>query len=132
MKLDRAIRLEREGVARMRSIYSMAKMFGYPSRIMEENRIVSLRDLCGKTKPPHWLKEYWNGYWRAIIDRAYETDLVYGGYVNGVFMSTHSNRPDYYGKNDRMSAKEWHDRSHNRGHYWATCINKPFFCGIGD
>lgn len=102
-------------------LYSHSAAFGATREAMETRK----REILARHPLTRWASGYLEGYWAHIIDQAYRHDLVYGGWVEGRFLSTHSNRNDYYGKCG-ISARDWHDLSIGRGHYWANTL-KPFY-----
>lgn len=125
MKLDTAISRLNDARLRLREVYSRARHFGFTQdELLKE--IVKIREnLKGA---PRWALSEFTGYDRALHDGLYE-HLIYGGYVDGVFYSTHQDRPDYYQKHG-IQPSEYADegRVTNRGHYWSTTKTiKPFF-----
>jgi hypothetical protein len=80
---------------------------------------------------------YAAGYEQALRDFAYRHALIYGGFLNGQFLSTHSHRPDYYQKHG-VEPSAWAEAANGGrveaiGHYWETNsekkVFKPFFTG---
>ena len=109
------------------SLFTCAELMGMPgweisgafSKIMHENA-----DL------PRWAKEYLQGVFDTRWKDLYRHKLVFGGYYNGVFYSTHSRRDDYYGKHG-IEPGQWADNVDNGvlkvTHYWVTtAAPKPF------
>jgi hypothetical protein len=84
------------------------------------------------TKAPRWVHQYAKGYAQALSDRAYAKALVYGGFIDGVFYSTHRARPDYY-QTQGIEPKAFAELSEGgrvigRGHYWDTAQGmRPYF-----
>ncbi len=130
MKLDKAIELQRALVTRLRDAYSDAKSFHSTSEALDARVRKLYADLPRDT--PNHVREFGRGYALALNDRLYEAHLVYGGYVDGVFYSTHSNRPDYYGAHG-IEPREYADdgRVTRRGHYWRDDTSKPFYARAG-
>ena len=130
MNLTRAIRLQNHAITVLSDIYSAASICGSPSSDMEERRREALERL-GINKAPRWVQSYLDGWWRCRIDQAYRHDLMYGAFVDGVFYSTHRDRPDYYEKHGiEPSAYATHTTDANKtvGHYWQTTREpRPFF-----
>jgi hypothetical protein len=104
----------------LRRIFSEAAHFGHSHAYMLERRAACFERLR-VNQCPQAIRAYLTGIWDQLQLDAYRDQLVYGGFVDGAFYSTHSNRDDYYGKHG-MSAKDWHDKSGDmtRGHYWIN------------
>src|SRR5215510_10669847 len=92
---------------------------------MTHNAMLERREKIRETvkKSPHWVRSYLDGYWDALQANAYRHDLVYGGMFDGRFLSTHSDRPDYYEKHgvepSAFSTMVDNNR-HAVGHYWRS------------
>lgn len=116
MRIERALAIRDRAKTRLRDVYSSAELGGYTSREISEN-VASIRG--DYPKAPGWVWSYIDGYEQALRDELYRSQLIFGGFVDGVFYSTHSNRDDYYGKHG-ISALEYSDngRVTGRGHYW--------------
>ncbi len=127
MKIDRALKIRRDLELAYRDVYSSAKSFGFLSSEINE-KLAESRKRIAPPKTPGWVFAYLDGYSRALNDSLYQTALVHGGYVNGIFYSTHSNRPDYYLKHG-IEPAAWGGAAENTGHYWAHNTAKPFFIG---
>lgn len=129
ISLDRALRLQERGVAEMRDAYSFARIFKSPCETLHR-MLAQIQDDMAKAKAPAWAISYVRGYSRSLMDVLYRDSLVYGGFVDGTFMSTHSNRADYYEKNGIPPSEFAQDgRVKNAGHYWAADTSRPFFIG---
>ena len=114
MKIERALKLRNAAKTRLRDLYSHAEFFGLDSDSINSSYSEILRDLG---RAPYWVRSYIDGYRQALTDRLYETALIFGGLVDGEFYSTHSNRPDYYGKHG-IDAADWSNVAMNVGHYF--------------
>lgn len=133
MKVEYALRLRDEVKSALRDCFSTARHFGSSSEAMETNR----RNVFNRLPKdaPEWIRQYADGYWRALVDSAYERDLVYGGFVGETFYSVHSDRADYYEKHGiAPSAYAENGAVTNRGHYWKESVSyrnavQPFFVG---
>jgi hypothetical protein len=130
MKIEKAIKRRDQAQRYLRDLYSRARMFGLDSKTMESNRHDVLHSACAKA--PQWVRQYLDGYWRALIERAYEQDLCFGGFYAGKFYSTHSKRADYYEKNGIEPSAFADDGAVTaRGHYWINSVDagtpKPFY-----
>jgi hypothetical protein len=79
-----------------------------------------------KAKAPRWAIAHVYGYSQACMASLYREALVYGGFVDGKFMSTHSNRADYYEKNG-IAPSDFAQAGKNTGHYWIADTSRPFF-----
>lgn len=130
MQFDTAYNHREKAIQRLRDCYSTARIVGYTSDQLN-NKVLSIV-FEPIAKCPTWVKTEVKGYWRALQDKAYENDLVFGAVIDGVFYSTHSNRPDYYEKHG-ISALEFNLdlENNNAGHYWIEPLDygriKPFF-----
>jgi hypothetical protein len=110
------------------SLFSCARIIGMQSH---EVHSAFLKILADHSKLPNYSKQYLRGIYDEKIAQCYRDSLVFGGFYNGRFYSTHSKRDDYYGKNG-IGPAQWAMDSHNgvikTGHYWITCATfKPFF-----
>lgn len=105
---------------------SAARSFGSLSRDLHD-RLRAVVANMGTA--PQWAREYIRGYQDCLTGSLYLTDLVHGGYIDGVFCSTHRSRADYYERRD-IGAKVWNDTATEKGHYWEETKTrglKPFF-----
>lgn len=124
--LKRSLRIQRDAANALRDLFSRAKSFGFTHNQMLNQRggiYAKLRvNDC-----PAWVNSYLQGVWDTLQAQAYQHDLVYGGYVDGLFYSTHSDREDYYQKHG-IEPRDYADngRVKSRGHYWKDNLN-PFF-----
>lgn len=138
MKIERALKLRDSLKTRIADIYSMAILSGMTSQEINSAVMSAYAELPAAT--PQWVKSYCDGVRAALQDSLYADCLVFGGFVNGRFYSTHRNRPDYYEKHG-IDAVEYADNGKvtARGHYWRDSINwrggiytresvKPYYC----
>ncbi len=130
MRIETALKRRDRAISNLRDQFSSAAMFGTPSSIMNEH----YGEICSTTlaKTPHWVRCYVDGYRAGLTEQAYRTELVFGGFVDGRFYSTHRGRPDYYETNGINPCDYADDgRVQERGHYWRRSIDagtpKPFF-----
>ena len=114
----------------LRSLYSTAKHFGLRHNEMLDRR-KAIYDRFN-VQSPGWVRGHLEGYWQCLMDNAYESDLVFGGIVNGVFYSTHHDRADYYEKHG-ISPRDFGQEggAKDTGHYWSATL-KPFFTPLGE
>ena len=126
MRIERALDERRRLAERIRAAYHTASLCKLTS---EELNDMVLKAFAGLAKgAPEWVRSYGEGYGKSLNDLMYHNELVFGGYVGDVFMSTHSNRPDYYQKlGVEPSAYADNGAVQRRGHYWASDTSKPFF-----
>jgi hypothetical protein len=128
MRIETVIKRQERARTQLRDLYSIACHFGPTSQELD----AKARAIVYGAKFPRYLQEYLSGYWRALTDRAYESELVFGGYLDGRFYSTWRKREDYYEKHG-IAPSEYADngRVTQRGHYWRQSIDrgtpKPFF-----
>ena len=126
MRLETALNKQRDAVARLSSLYSTAKICGMTSADVNAEFSAIL---AGTGKAPRWVRAYLEGRRDALSDALYADSLMFGGYLDGVFYSTHSARPDYYGKHG-IDPAQWAERGRVErvGHYWKTTQTpRPFF-----
>ncbi len=129
MRLETSLKRVAEAIRKTREIYSCAKLCGITAREID-NEVREMRQTT-LANCPNWAWSEATGYERAIRDSLYESSLVFGGFVDGVFYSTHRDRADYYEKNG-IQPSEYADNGKvkNRGYYWKTTETpKPYFIG---
>jgi hypothetical protein len=125
MNTKRAYDIRQTTTAFLRGCFSYARAFGLPSATMEATRRARIAGLPQGT--PRWVKSYLEGYWARMIEDAYSTDLVFGGFIGGTFYSVHQDRDDYYEKHGIAPRDYAEDgRVTLKGHYWKSTL-KPFF-----
>lgn len=127
MRLDTTLNKKNAAVTSSIDAVSVARHGG-----LNSDRLHSLwrEAIVNMGKAPQWAVEYVRGYQDCLSKALYHAELIYGGFIDGVFYSVHRSRADYYEKHN-MSAKDWHDAAvGSRGHYWAHSL-KPYFIGDG-
>ena len=120
MKLSTTLNKKNRAVMGSVDALSAARSFGSLSKDLHDRLREVIADMG---KAPEWAREYVRGYQDCLTRTLYLTDLISGGYVDGVFSSTLKDRPDYYEKNG-MGPKDWNDRATDKGHYWQENITK--------
>jgi hypothetical protein len=129
MRLERALALRDSFKTRMADLCSMAITCGLPNAEIQASLSAMRADTPKGT--PGWVWAYLDGYMAARRDEFYRDHLIFGGFFDGVFYSTHSNREDYYGKHGIDPADYADDgRVQNRGHYWPRVV--PYRGGFHD
>jgi hypothetical protein len=127
MRVETALKRRNAAMLSLRGLYSHAKHFGLTST--EINEQFDSRVLATLKGAPSWTRYYVHGARDQISRELYcDGSLVYGAFIGGVFYSTHSNRPDYYGKNGFGAAEFAQATKDSSGHYWAHNL-KPYFVG---
>lgn len=132
MKIGTAINHKERAISRLRGCYGMARIMGLTSDELNDRIMTQVFNPIAKC--PEWVKAEVRGYWRALHDKAYENDLVFGVVTNSIFYSTHSDRPDYYAKQG-INACEFNLclKDNAAGHYWSEPLKngriKPFYIG---
>lgn len=121
MKIERALRVRDELKNRVDSIYSIARLGGETSDWINSAMREARNAMPAKT--PQWVFSFIDGYREALQKELYRDWLVFGGFMDGVFYSTHRNRADYYGKHG-IDPCEYADNGRvlNRGHYWSDRV----------
>ena len=125
MKIERALKIRGDLEIAYASAYSHAKEFGLTSDELNES-LAQARKRIAPAKTPGWVFSYLSGYSRALSQSLYRDSLIHGGIINGIFYSTHSSRPDYYGKNG-IEPAAWSKDATVTGHFWKHNVEKPFF-----
>ena len=127
MRIETALQRKARAVMQLRDLFSSAESFGMTSAALNE-RVKTIRETT-LAKCPHWVHAHVDGYREALTDSLYRRSLMFGGFVDGRFYSTHRTRPDYYESNGIAPADFADDgRVQDRGHYWSTTSTpKPFF-----
>lgn len=132
-RIETSLKRRDAALTALRDTFSSGRLFHWTSERLEQERHKTL-ERHGIAKCPHWVRSYLDGTWRQLVDTAYRQDLVYGGFYQGRFYSTHNNRPDYYGKHG-IEPHEYADDGavSARGHYWIKSVDNgvphPFFIG---
>ena len=127
MKTETTLNHIQQSIQSVKIAYSNARILGKTSGQLNSMLNTVLNDMRGK-KMPRWAIERVKGYSLALKDNLYSDHLVFGCIIDGVFYSTHSDRPDYYAENG-MPANIYCEKSTNNptiGHYWKE-NGKPFF-----
>lgn len=114
MRIERALKIRDTAKMRLRDLYSHAEFFGFKSDEINAGYSAILSDVG---KAPQWVRSYLDGYRQSLTDRLYENTLIFGGFIDGEFYSTHSKRTDYYGKHG-IDPSDWRNRASNIGHYF--------------
>jgi hypothetical protein len=130
MDIKRALHLREHAEQQIGDLWSRAEHFGTAHSAMLEER-GRINEMLQGT--PHWVRSYLDGVWSTHQKYAYRHALVYGAYVGGQFMSTHSSRPDYYQTlGIEPSAFATGGIAKDKGHYWVRPEDgrvRPFFVG---
>ena len=127
MRLERAIRLRDEMQRRVASYIQTASFCWQTSETLNQNMRFGVYQPLVKMRAPHWIKTYVDGYLKARMDSLYQEKLVFGAWLDGVFYSSHSTRPDYYEKLGKPANIFAEESSGLTGHYWAEKPERPFF-----
>lgn len=125
MRIERSLKIRDEAKRRTREMFSFASHYGMTSEEMNASYAAIISDMG---KAPHWVRAYVDGYRQAQMDRLYES-LIFGGFVDGKFFSTHSDRRDYYGKAG-IDPADWHKAAKAKGHYFDRFV--PLATGVYD
>lgn len=130
MRITTALKRRDSLVSALRDIYSMAGVYGLASVDLHARCQEAYKRHCDKA--PGWVREFADGYRKALNDAAYRHELVFGGFVGDKFYSTHRDRPDYYERNGIEPCAYADDGLvTRRGHYWKASVDAgkpaPFF-----
>jgi hypothetical protein len=124
MRYSSIVNHKRKAVSAIDSMFSCAEILGMPA---DEIVTAYQKILADHPKLPRYVREYLQGRFDVLWSDLYRAKLVFGGYFDGVFYSTHSNRPDYYAKHGidpAQWAKDTHSGVIKVTHYWIT-TRKP-------
>jgi hypothetical protein len=139
MRIEQALRVRDSLKIRINDLYSCARLSGMTSAEIQQSKSKIFAEI--PRKPPAWVRSYCDGYIAALQAELYRDWLVHGGYIDGIFYSTHSKRNDYYEKHAIEPAAYADDRLvKERGHYWSDSVQyyggiysraavKPYFIG---
>jgi len=120
MRVTTALNKRDRIVSRLRDLVWSAKRFS----ITHDEYLKRREEALGSEgKLPQWVSSYLRGYERAMYEEMTKLH-IYGGYLNGVFYSTHHHRDDYYEKRG-MGAKDTYEQGTQKGFYWPDL--KPWF-----
>ena len=124
MRIKLALAKRDAALLRLKDLYSSAEHFSLPNATINDRYNAVLASVA---KCPEWVRVYLDGYRAALNDQLYRQHLVFGGFVDGVFYSTHSSRDDYYEKHG-VEPRDYADNGRvlQRGHYWAKTL-RPYF-----
>lgn len=130
MRISTALKARDRMVASLRDAYSAARIYK-PTHATLRESIFKIYDAYPNA--PAYACEFARGYESALNAELYRRYLVFGGMIDGVFFSTHSDRPDYYGRHG-FAASVYADDGlvTARGHYWRDDTTKPFFLSAWD
>lgn len=129
MRIEASLKRRGRAITQLRDAYSCAKYAGMTSEALNA-RVLEIKGATLKGCP-NSVRGYFDGYTASLTEQLYRDSLAYGGYFDGRFYTTHSARPDYYGKHG-IEPAAWADNGNvqARGHYWiSTAEPKPFFIG---
>ena len=131
MKIERAVNLQDQMIARLTENYAMAEICGWTSSQIQQRNFETIFNRLAELKAPQWIASFINGYEKCLIDNLYHNKLIYGVFVDKKFLSAWPKHPDYY-ENHSIDAKTFNDIVDNNkdkaGHYWIHNL-KPYFCG---
>ena len=125
MKLTRAIDVQSETVRKICDRVSALKHFKGTSAQLSKDTNKIFTQLPAKT--PRHVTEYCRGYLACLRDQLFQTDLVYGGFVDGVFCTSDRAREDYYEKTGKRDGWLAFGHAKQLGFYWADNTSKPYF-----
>lgn len=127
MRIEKALQTQETARSAMADVFSHVRSFALSSAELNK---AQQRVMERMGQAPSWAKAFVKGYARAQMDQLYRECLVYGGYIDDIFHSTHSKRDDYYEKLG-MAPSVFAENAavQHRGHYWACDVRKAFFTG---
>ena len=124
MDIKTSLKKRDAAITALRDLFLRARICGLSHDKLNDEVLKIKKSYLAKC--PKWVIEYFRGYHAALIDSLYRECLVFGGFVDGRFYSTHRTRSDYYEKHGIEPCK-----FARRGHYWNpelfNGVAKPFF-----
>lgn len=120
MKIDRAVNIQIELRTRVNDLFSFARVCSLTHADILE-RYTRLYDKYPKL--PRHVREYTNGYFHALLDNLYRTDLFHAYKWNGELYKDWDSSPEELKAHCRSTPS---DQLTTHGHYW-THSQKPFF-----
>lgn len=129
MRAETALRKRDRAIVALRDLINVARLSSMPhDKLLQGIGEIREKTLKGVSSS---VMAFFNGYARAMLDTL-DAETVYGGMLNGKFVSVDSRRADYYQKQG-ISPVEYSQLSHNgsvkdQGAYWASSL-KPFYIG---
>lgn len=127
MKVETALNHMQQSIQSVKLAYANARILGKTSPQLN-GMLNTIFDGMRQKNMPRWAIERVKGYSLALHEGLYSDHLVFGCIIDGVFYSTHSDRPDYYAEQG-MPANIYCEKSTKNptiGHYWKE-NGKPFF-----
>lgn len=126
MNASRVVKIQNELQSRTLDLVSQVKCFhGTHASLID--RQIKLYDRY-PNRLPHHVKAYIRGYFTALIDSLYHTDLVHGYEWNGRVYTNWDTFPEDLKK---VTIDDVDDIPH--GHWWKDTVvtgeNRPFFLG---
>ena len=120
MRIKTALDHKTRAIRAIESLVSVAKISGMTSEQFNQD---SQAILATVAHCPRWVSEYCQGFLDCERKRIQRECLVVGGWVDGQFYSTHSNRDDYYAKHG-IEPRAWAEKYQggqveDSGLYWA-------------
>ena len=127
---DRVMKLRTELLSRVKEVYQTAQITRQDHRALIQRLQAVYNDPIYRNLP-RYAVNYVRGYEQAIMDELYRRHLVYGRYIAGRFVSSHSSRDDYYQKLG-IEPSEWATGTEKElseiGHYWAEADQHGKMC----
>ncbi len=126
MNIETATNHKKRAISAIESMVYAAKVSSITSAQFNEDAqaIFATISHC-----PRWVRDYCQGYLDCERKRI-QRGLVGGGFIDGVFYSTHSDRADYYAKHG-IEPRAWAEKHQggqvkDSGLYWAHSLKLWF------
>ena len=126
MKIETAINHKNRALSAIESMVYAAKVSSITSAQFNEDAQAVFDTI---SHCPGWVRDYCQGYLDCERKRI-QRELIGGGFIDGVFYSTHSNRDDYYAKHG-IEPRAWAEKYQggqvkDSGLYWAHSLKLWF------
>jgi hypothetical protein len=127
MKHTTAYNHKTRALSAIDSLFACARISGIPANDLIESYKVIMAD---HVKLPRYMREYLRGVFDEKWKQLYKDSLVFGGFFDGKFYTTHSNHDRYYQKHG-FTPMAWAEHVAGGmvsiGHYYTTTQRyKPF------
>lgn len=121
-RIEQTLKIRDRMASAIRELYSMAEICKWShSKILEYKQ-----DKFSKfPKVPRWVNCYVSGIEDEIRKNLYKDKLIFGGYVDGQFMSAWRDHAEYY-EAKGITAQEYNEKVQNPSHYWASPVNGEY------
>ena len=127
MRIETALNHKTRALSSIESMVYAAKVSSITSEQFNQD---SQDILATVAHCPRWVRDYCQGYLDCERKRIQRECLLHGGWIDGQFYSTHSDRDEYYA-NHGIEPRAWAEKSQggqvkDSGLYWAHSLKLWF------